>query len=512
MKKCSKCGFVCEDSCNFCPKCGSSELETCESAETKKDDALKPAAPSKHRFGKSGILAAAVIVLTILVTILLNGSNPVNKAMNALKNGDSVTAVQVYQDKIAHDAKKSASFRESFLEFVNQTQQEYEDEKISFEAASNRLSAASELPVESETVYMAMNHISEIKWARDLYQTGLSLMDDQKYDLAINAFGQLTGSYTDYNDKAKEKLDEANSLYLKQVKTEYEELKNEGGSKLQEAYDLLTGSQYILNDNEEINSMLTECASLIDDWELQTAIEEIDSCVNSSDFESALDLLETAEYDHGEEAMKSERGKVESEYAVYAKNTSLEAAKNGEFVKAYNLVTSALDRIDDSELKELQEIYCSHIPVLLGEMELFKDKSQGGSWGTSTYEIDQSDMDTYNNEYAHSVSIGTGFVSYLLNYKYDRLTGTVACPKGTEADNYRKSVDLVFYGNGNEILRFKEITPDTKPQAIDLDVSAYERLSIEVECTGLNIWSDWGYFATIYDAQLIPITLDLPAE
>ena len=113
------------------------------------------------------------------------------------------------------------------------------------------------------------------------------------------------------------------------------------------------------------------------------------------------------------------------------------------------------------------------------DMEIFAKKTQGGMWGIDTDKTDEYLVDNYGKKYQHSFYAGSGTVTYLTNYKYKMFSGTVACPKGLQPDGWR-------------------------PMPFSLDISNYERITLEWKYQEkkeeiVNIWKDWGYYATIFD-------------
>ncbi len=143
--------------------------------------------------------------------------------------------------------------------------------------------------------------------------------------------------------------------------------------------------------------------------------------------------------------------------------------------------------------------------VSIVDMDVFQNKTEGGSWATYTDQIDVYLTDNYGNTYTHSLSAGTGSLTYLVNYQYRSLTGTVAFPKELHSDDFRESATLKIYGDGKLIATFADIDDGSRPQPLYVDISAYERLTLEWTCKGDNIWMDWGHFATLFDGELIPL-------
>ena len=191
---------------------------------------------------------------------------------------------------------------------------------------------------------------------------------------------------------------------------------------------------------------------------------------------------------------------------------SLKLAKEGNYQNALSLTESGLNYFTSTKVTELNTIYASYIPVILGEMEMFQNNTQGGMWVSKTDETNQYLEDNYGNVYANSLSVGHGSVTYLVNFKYQTFSGTVGFPKGVESDGARESATLTIYGDGQKIKEFIKVNEATKPEAFSLDVSSYERITLEWSCAGMNIWEDWGFFATIFDGMLVPIPIELQED
>lgn len=44
---------------------------------------------------------------------------------------------------------------------------------------------------------------------------------------------------------------------------------------------------------------------------------------------------------------------------------------------------------------------------------------------------------------------------------------------------------------------------------INIHKNFNEKIKLKWSCEGMNIWGDWGYFATIFDGMFIPIPKEL---
>ena len=195
------------------------------------------------------------------------------------------------------------------------------------------------------------------------------------------------------------------------------------------------------------------------------------------------------------------------EFEKYIATQSLQLAHSGEYQHALSLAESGLSYFESTKVKELATIYRSHLPVSLANMEVFA--TDYGMLGTSESRNKYLE-DNYGNVYVSSLSVYQGSITFLSNFKYQTLRGTVAFPKGVTRGGQQISATLTIYGDGNQIARFSDVSDTSSPTFFELSISSYERITMTWECKGANIWHNWGHFATIFDGAFIPIPLALP--
>jgi len=279
------------------------------------------------------------------------------------------------------------------------------------------------------------------------------------------------------------------------------------------AMTLLDEALYFMPDDLELLSSQQSCIQAEYDDTIQRLVEEVRLYTANKDYVGALSTLDSYILTYPEDLiLQQERNSCLAEYESYVIEESLRLANAGEFNHALSLAEAGLNHFTSTHIKELSLIYKSHIPVILGEMEMFQNDTSGGSWASKTNETNTYLVDNYGNEYAHSLSVGCGSITYLVNFKYQTFSGTVGFPKGLESDGARASATLTILGDGEKIAEFADINDESKPESFSLDISAYEKITLKWECSGYNIWNDWGYFATIFDGTLVPVPLDLPSE
>jgi len=277
------------------------------------------------------------------------------------------------------------------------------------------------------------------------------------------------------------------------------------------AMTLIDDALDVAPDDSKLITVQQECLRAEYDSTIQSLVDEVRVYMASNDYVSALEFVDSCIVAYPEELLlQQERRDCLSEYETYVIEESLRLAKDEEYQHALSLAEAGLQYFTSAQVTELVMVYKNHITVILGEMEMFQNNSSGGSWGLKTDDTDKYLEDNYGNIYDNSLSVGSGTVTYLVNFKYQTFSGTVAFPKGKESDGFRESATLTIYGDDEVIAEFVNVDENFKPEFFSLDVSSYEIISLKWKCSGMNIWRDWGYFATIFDGVLVPIPLELP--
>ena len=357
----------------------------------------------------------------------------------------------------------------------------------------------------------AYEEANQLHYCRETYAAAEAALSDKNYGEAMNLYGQVAGMDFENGENAAAKYSEALNLFrdhvVAQVNTHI------AANEYEQANLLIEQALVQLPDDLQLLQLQQTCADGEYQFSVQQMISEARAYSEGKDYPAALSCLDGyIEANPEEIQLKDARGVLLKEYETYVLEESLRLARAGEYQHAVNLAKAGLGYFESAEVTRMLEVYKSHVPVLLGEMEMFQNNTKGGSMASKTDEVDAFQEDNYGNKYEHSFSADCGSVVYLLNFKYQTFSGTVAFPKGVESDGYRSYATLKIMGDDKEIAKFTEFNSGSKPQLFELDVSAYERITLKWECAGSNIWRDWGYFATIFDGVLVPIPVELPAE
>jgi len=533
MKKCNVCQAVLEDGVNFCTNCGSSSF----SPIAEETPAVVPApvygpgpaeipapganpyqmpvvpqkAPKKANTGLiiglgAGGAAVLIAVIVLLCTVVLN---PVRQFTKSLDEGNYLKAAEIFDERIEDDAKKYQKVYTVVQGRAEELLQQYRDEMISYDAVVSELYGIEMTEVLGYAIYDIFDEVETLNYCRETYAYAEESFNSGMYEDAIYYCRQIAGYDFEHTQDAESLLAEAMSCYRDAVISEARGYMEE--TWYDTAIILLQDALYVLPDDAAILNEITACMNAEHTYTMQMFIDEARAYADMGDYPGALACIDyyIAEYPE-ETVLQAERDQLVTAFETYVAEESLRLAKAGEFQHAVSLAESGLTYFTSARVTELVAVYKSHIPVLLSEMEMFQNDTEGGSWASKTDRINEYLEDNYSNKYKSSLTAGCGSITYLVNFKYQTLSGIVAFPKGLESDNARSSATLTIYGDGEQIAQFAGVHSGTAPEEFTLDISKYERVSLKWTCEGYNIWSDWGYFATIFDGQFIPIPIDLP--
>ena len=542
MKICNNCHAELADSVNFCHLCGGSQFSAAAAAPVEPSNETEPLSPPdpipqknpdptpayipgngyytdngapvqppRKKASKGLIIGiiSGVVALVAVSVVLVILMNPVTRFMRAIQKGDIVTAAEIYFDSIVDSSDRMGKLNDNLASYADEHLQKYLNGEISYDEMSEQLWAVNSAGVFNDDIYAAINQASNVDYWRRTYEEANEALSNGDYANAILLYCQVLDDEFENVDAAVEKLQEASDLYRNEVVEAVAAYTAE--HNYESAYALLNNALEILSGDSTLLKAYDDCVAAEYTYTIDCIIEEAQVYYNTNDYQTSLAYLDDYICVYPDEVrLHDERNSCLTQYEHYVVTEAFRLAKEGSFNHALSLIESAQAHVTSSTITNLQLICISHIPVNLGDMEIFLNETKGGSWASYTNEKNEYLTDNYNNTYSHSLSAGCGKLTYLVNFKYQSFTGTVAFPKGLTADNARKSATLTIYGDDQELVVFQDVTADTKPQSFELDITGYEKIVLKWTCDGYNVWSDWGEFATIFNGVLTPIPLDLP--
>lgn len=514
MKRCNSCQAVQDDTNKFCIQCGSNEFSPIREQVSPIDcDAnTEPSAPAFHKRGKvffiAGVAAVAVIVTVIIIASTL--FNPVNQIMRDIHDDAFSDAENIYWERIAGDSDKCQKAYDEVSAYVEELLKQYRIQEITYDYLMNKLYGIDQIGILNREITYAYTEADYLHSCRETYTSAEKAFDNGNYEEAISLYAQVADANFENGENAIKKYNQSVELFRAEVVSSAQEYIDSGEYSM--AMTVLEYALYVIPGDSELQSVQQSCIQAEYDDNIQHLVEEAQLYIASNDYVGALSFLDSCILTYPEELiLQQKRSNCLAEYEAYVIGESLRLANAGEFQHALSLSESGLNYFTSTQVTELTMILKSHIPVILGEMEMFQNKTDGGSWRTKTDTTNKYLEDNYGNTYANSLSVGCGSITYLVNFKYRTFSGTVGFPKNLESDGARKSATLTVYGDGEKIAEFVNVNDASKPESFSLDIFSYEKLTLKWECEGYNIWSDWGYFATIFDGVFVPVPLDIPS-
>lgn len=513
MKKCNSCQAVQDDASKFCSQCGSTEFSPIDEQVSPVNydaNTEAPSVPVSHKRGKVLVLAgvAAVVVIVIIAASIL--FNPVDQIMRGIQDDDFSDAANIYQEQISSDSDKYQKAYDKVSAYVEELLEQYRNQEITYDYLMNKLYGIDQIGVLGREITYTYTEADYLHSCRETYASAEKAFDNGDYKGAIPLYAQVADADFENGENAIEKYNQSVELFRADVVSSAQEYIDSGEYSM--AMMLLEDALYVIPGDSELLSVQQSCIQAEYDDNIQSLVEEARLYTANHDYVGALSFLDSCILTYPDELnLQQERNTCLADYEAYVIAESLRLANAGEFQHALSLAESGLNYFTSTRVTELTVIFKSHIPVILGGMEMFQNNTDGGSWATKTDDTNKYLVDNYGNEYANSLSVGCGSVTYLVNFKYQTFSGTVGFPKGLESDSYRESATLLIYGDGEKIAEFSNFNEATKPESFSLNISSYEKITLKWNCTGMNIWGDWGYFATIFDGTFMPVPLDLPS-
>ena len=163
-------------------------------------------------------------------------------------------------------------------------------------------------------------------------------------------------------------------------------------------------------------------------YEKKYALASANEYANNGDLPNALLVLSSAiENNSTDEDLLSLYNQYSSAYISKIQAESSTAYESGGYEAAVSVINDALNVLSDNDvLKKEKEKYEALKPSWLSSLEVFSY----GYNGPYNVDIDAYDTDRYKNQYSSSFSIeDQDTITWLLNGKYEKLSGTISCPE-----------------------------------------------------------------------------------
>lgn len=381
----------------------------------------------------TGVAATAVVAGGIITYSVL--TSPSNKVERLLDDKKYDEAYEVYSSSDKTE-KLVSKISESLLRNLDSIKTDFVNKKITYEDAKSQLEDIKQFNFTDIEVQLTETsvYIETMQASFDAFTKGTEALSQENYFEAIAYLQRVIAEDPDY-DTAVKSLEEAVSKYVKK------------------------------------------------------ALDEAEQFASKKDYTKALGALGDVMYEVKQLAKEEEYKLIEDKYNEYKTAFVAEVLKqvesekeNGNYDKAVSIIMEAMEIVSDESLNDALDAIEEAKPVKLEDLKL----SESANY-TQITDLDVTE-DVVGNAYspnnlfqisAKADNWGSGYegyADYYLNYKYKRLTGTIAVADISDTTK----ATLTIYGDKEIIWTSGTVNRTTAPLDIDVDISNVDWLEFKL--------------------------------
>lgn len=468
----------------FCEKCGQELVngDVCQGCgyDNKAGKYVK-ATSSKGLKKKIGIMIVLILLSAGVGTFAymffygpLKVSRDSGKLVQLIEKRDFNKAYDFYKKDIK-DKDNTKSIATSFLKDMsskyNEILKEYNNGKIDdsqLEKLESLLQEVKKLNVKDEKCNNFITEYQNLKSSKKNYTNGNTFLENKEYQSAIDSFLGVISQDKNYDDAQKK------------VKESIEKLVEE--NDYSNAFDII--NYYSANfTEEELSTLKKNVESAV----LDAADKKTKEYFEKGKYEDAKSYLEDLQYTYPDITGISDKlDSLEQDYVALVIEDAKKYFDEKDYGKAASIVSVAIKQIGDDnvELNNLYNEYRSYVDTYLDEMEVFNATG-------SVYTGDSKD--NTGKEHSHSFYLNEDDAKYLLEGKYNTLSGIAAI--SFEGRNTTDEFWYEIYGDENLLYTTKHHTGGSFPEEFSVDITNVNILQIK-ECGEYN-YGEFEFFDTI---------------
>ncbi len=382
----------------------------------------------------SGVTATAVVVAGGIITYNVLNS-PANQAVHLINDQKYDEAFAMYESS-DKDPSIVNKITDSLVESLNSIKRDFTNKEITYDDAKNQL-----LEIQQFNFSDVQSLISEV------------------------------------------------SLYIERMQTSFTAYSNGIEALSQEKYsDAIWHLQGVIAEDPDYETAIDSLYEAIDKYIEQT-LSETEKLASSKDYASALTKLNTAINQVKPLSKNDEHKALEDKYNEYKTefiSEIIEQAQNEKsnqnYDKAVSIIQEAMNIVSDESLDAELVAIEEERPRKLEELKI----SESDNYIQITDLIETNDVvgNTYSPNNLFQISANAdgwgsgyeGYADYFLNYKYKRLTGTIAVADSSATTN----ATLTIYGDKDIIWTSGTLNRTTPPKELDIDLSNVDWLEIKL--------------------------------
>lgn len=476
---CDKCGYKVSEGERFCGGCGS--LLILHDDPSKKVETPTPKKDRKKSNKSIALIVAIawVLIIGLVVGVLLSSSAPEREMKKALSEKDYYIVTSTYDNLIVEGERIAAE--KVIVDYINDVITDF--------------NSNFSMTVDAEDVNDFADAIA--------YEI-INYFYNNYGDLFCNSDG-FSGFVTDEYMRENPQIDEA-LCYLEDIMSS--KASYYGGLFSLEDAEFMNAIEYfaeVIDEDTFYESAVQKseeaCDSLINDL-MSTA----DEYMMKGDYSAAIQLLENAKT-HLDDTIANDTisEKLNSVLVKYADEYAQKAAtafKNGDVSTAIGNMEAAIEIYPTAEYESKLQEYKLYLPLALYDLGNMLSRS-------SDYRIQSEDEITAVNKKIYSNCLEfryydggeTSIAKYLLEGKYDTVSGVYFSPEYNASMNRTGSVYFEAYGDGKLLYTSPTITAESLPSDFEFSVSGIQKLEIKFIGKGSSVWGvdamNYGDYAAI---------------
>lgn len=427
-----------------------------------------------------------IVLIAVLSVVVLGGavagvcvagwySSSDQKIIRALESGDYDNALEMYQD----NGKETEELISLLKSKIESTKNDYKDGKVDYATAQRELQTIANMGIkalESDTS-SAISYIDALNASQTAFATAESYFTSGDYERAIEQYKLVIEDDSNY-EQAQAQLNTAIDKLRESAIKKAEEFADK--EQYSQAITELNNALKVIPNDSQLTEKLNVYTSKNADQKSQNTLSEAKKFADDKDYENALKtIMKESDY-QSDASLNSAFSEYESKYVENLKET-VNKNLESDYSSALSAVKAAKTLLpNNNDIKTLYENVIAAEPVKLSSIKVtnsnrFEQITEAGV------------EDSLGNLYSpgnlfkiQSWSHDVGYGEFFMGSKYKKLTGTIA----TADDS--KDVDCrieIYVGNSTKDMTMKEsynLSRTTKPQNIDVDITGYEWIKIQI--------------------------------
>jgi len=476
-----------------------------EENEKQKLEEEKKQAETKKRKRRKVIAigsAAAALVLCVAILIIIQfiyTSRPEYRFESAVKSANNYEAAKV-ADTLGLNSDK---ILELTKELINDTKKDFANDEIDNTKAKNTIACIKEIkiPGTEQMVADADKYIDNMQKSHEAYTSGQTSYSAKYYVNAAESF-YLVDKEDGYYQSAQSKIAEIKDLCISEALENA--AKEEKSNNIVSAYLSLNRISKIYDDKnlKEKTGEYQKAASQI----IKKSLDDAAKCASENDYVSAIRKIQSIKNYKMSPELLSACNNYRKEYCNYL-TALVNENKNKDWMKAENAITEAsivfLSDQDSSNTKD--ECYMTYLKL---KDQVDQDKRPDSldkliNLNNNEFEnvfIEELDNLNSNNTSYYKpkdfiLRLKTGNdpapAIFALQKNYSHMRGTLAISDNSKEvaiwdreDNEALNGTIIFYGGDEnkdyELIDKFTYSQEDKPKEIDIDLSGYKYLKIEL--------------------------------